>query len=114
MSLEKVQLAMVVWIIGYLLLIDLFMVPPKVWWTVIKGFFSFGALPAAESGNIDWLLLGAFAAYAGSGGLGNVGISNYVRDKGLGYEQPRRRNPLSDWGARGDLESYRQSFSDNP
>ena len=37
-----------IWIIGYLLLIDLFMVPPKVWWTVIKGFFSFGALPSAE------------------------------------------------------------------
>ncbi len=83
-ALEKVQLAMVIWIIGYLLLIDLFMVPPKVWWTVIKGFFSFGALPSAESGNVDWLLLGAFAAYAGSGGLGNVGISNYVRDKGWG------------------------------
>ena len=83
-ALEKVQLAMVVWIIGYLLLIDLFMVPPKVWWTVIKGFFSFGALPSADGGNVDWLLLGAFAAYAGSGGLGNVGISNYVRDKGWG------------------------------
>ena len=83
-ALEKVQLVMVVWIIGYLLLIDLFMVPPKIWWTVIKGFFSFGALPSAEGGNIDWLLLGAFAAYAGSGGLGNVGISNYVRDKGWG------------------------------
>jgi hypothetical protein len=83
-ALEKVQLVMVIWIIGYLLLIDLFMVPPKVWWTAIKGFFSFGALPAPEGGNVDWLLLGAFAAYAGSGGLGNVGISNYVRDKGWG------------------------------
>ena len=84
-ALEKVQLFMVVWIIGYLVVIDLFMVPSSVWWTTIKGFFSFGSLPAPGSeGQVDWLLLGAFAAYAGSGGLGNVTISNYVRDKGWG------------------------------
>ncbi len=85
-ALEKVQLFIAIWIIGYLVLIDLFMVPPKVWWTVIKGFLSFGALPlqGEGGGGIDWLLLGAFAAYAGSGGLGNVTISNYVRDKGWG------------------------------
>ena len=85
-ALEKVQLFMVVWIIGYLVIIDLFMVPPRVWWIVIKGFFSFGSFPQpSEDGEeIDWLLLGAFAAYAGSGGLGNVSITNYVRDKGLG------------------------------
>ncbi len=84
-ALEKVLLFMVVWIIGYLVIVDLFLVPPRVWWTVIKGFFSFGALPPeVKSGGFDWLLLGAFAAYAGSGGLGNITISNYVRDKGWG------------------------------
>ncbi|MDE0325526.1 MAG: Nramp family divalent metal transporter [Candidatus Poribacteria bacterium] len=84
-ALEKVQLFMVIWIISYLVVIDLFMVPPRVWWTAIKGFFSFGALPApGPDGQVNWLLLGAFAAYAGSGGLGNVTITNYVRDKGWG------------------------------
>ena len=84
-ALEKVQLFMVIWIISYLVAIDLFMVPPSVWWTTIKGFFSFGSLPTpGPEGQINWLLLGAFAAYAGSGGLGNVTITNYVRDKGWG------------------------------
>ncbi len=84
-ALEKVQLFMVVWIIGYLVVIDIFMVPLSVWWDAIKGFFSFGALPEpGPGGQVDWLLLGAFAAYAGSGGLGNVTITNYVRDKGWG------------------------------
>ena len=84
-ALEKVQLFMVIWIISYLVVIDLFMVPPKVWWTTIKGFFSFGSLPTpGPDGEVNWLLLGAFAAYAGSGGLGNVTITNYVRDKGWG------------------------------
>ena len=84
-ALEKVLLFMVVWIIGYLVIVDLFLVPPRVWWTVIKGFFSFGTLPAdVQSADFNWFLLYAFAAYAGSGGLGNVTISNYVRDKGWG------------------------------
>ena len=84
-ALEKVQLFMVIWIISYLVVIDLFMVPLSVWWTTIKGFFSFGSLPTpGPDGQVDWLLLGAFAAYAGSGGLGNVTITNYVRDKGWG------------------------------
>ena len=76
---------MVVWIIGYLVIVDLFMVSPGTWWNVIKGFLSFGALPTGgEDGQVNWLLVGAFAAYAGSGGLGNVGITHYVRDKGWG------------------------------
>lgn len=84
-SLAVVQLIMVVLIIGYLVLVDLTLVSPLVWWTVIKGFFSFGAIPEAQDGTtFNWLLLGAFAAYAGSGGLGNITISNYVRDKGWG------------------------------
>ena len=78
---------MVIYIIGYLVIIDLFMVSPKVWWTVIKGFVSFGAFPQGEGSKVDWMLLGAFAAYAGSGGLGNVTISNYVRDKGWGMSR---------------------------
>ena len=73
------------------------MVPPRVWWTAIKGFFSFGSLPApGPDGQVNWLLLGAFAAYAGSGGLGNVTITNYVRDKRVGYEQPRGCDPIHD------------------
>ena len=84
-ALEKVLLFMVVWIIGYLVIVDLFMVSPKVWWSVIKGFFSFGALPAdVKTGEFNWFILYAFAAYAGAGGLGNITITNYVRDKGWG------------------------------
>ena len=96
---------MVIWIISYLVVIDLFMVPPSVWWTTIKGFLGFEALQSqGQSGQVDWLLLGAFAAYAGSGGLGNVTITNYVRDKGWGNEQSRRCNSIYDrWTERDAL-----------
>jgi len=43
-----------------------------------KGAFSF--LPA----NADWFLLGAFAGYCGAGGVGNLTLSNWSRDKGFG------------------------------
>jgi hypothetical protein len=32
----------------------------------------------------DWFLIGAFAAYSGAGGLINVAIANWTRDKGYG------------------------------
>ena len=62
-ALEKVQLFMVIWIISYLVVIDLFMVPASVWWTTIKGFLGVEALQAQGQGGqqVDWLLLGAFA-----------------------------------------------------
>ena len=115
-ALEKVQLVMVVWIIGYLLIIDIFMVSPKVWWTVIKGFFSFGALPSADEGGdgIDWLLLGAFAAFAGSGGLGNITITNYVRDKGWGMSKTRWRHTVDNRRAEGDAVASRQGVPHHP
>jgi hypothetical protein len=32
----------------------------------------------------DWFLIGAFAAYSGVGGVGNLTLSNWSRDKGFG------------------------------
>ena len=45
-----------------------------------SGFFSFSGLPQP----IDWGLIGALAATAGSGGIGNLTVTNWVRDKGFG------------------------------
>jgi hypothetical protein len=53
--------------------------------TVVNAFahrYREGTWPAVALSNIA--LLGAFAGYAGSGGLSNASYSNYVRDKGWG------------------------------
>ena len=42
------------------------------------GHFAF--LPAGA----DWFLIGAFAAYSGAGGVGNLTLANWARDKGFG------------------------------
>jgi hypothetical protein len=75
---------MVIWILGYLILVDLFMVGPAIWKQVALGFFSFGRVPAG----VDWSLVAAFAAFAGAGGLANASTSNYIREQGWGMGGP--------------------------
>jgi hypothetical protein len=71
---------MVAAVMLYLLLVDVFTVSAENWRTVATGFWSLGSLPEGA----DWLLLGAFAAYSGSGGIGNAYTTNWMRDKGYG------------------------------
>jgi Mn2+/Fe2+ NRAMP family transporter len=44
------------------------------------GLFAFGTIPTGA----DWLLLGAVAGYTGIGGIGNIVLSNWYKDKGYG------------------------------
>jgi hypothetical protein len=64
----------------FLLTINIAFVPFSHWATTFVGFFSFSGLPKP----IDWGLIGALAATAGSGGIGNLTVTNWVRDKGFG------------------------------
>jgi hypothetical protein len=64
----------------FLLVINIAFVPMSHWLETFLGFFSFTGLPAP----IDWGLIGALAATAGSGGIGNLTVTNWVRDKGFG------------------------------
>ncbi len=79
----------ILWVLTYLLLIDIFLVQPENWRILLRGFF----WPFDESGSLaippgmrwaDWALIAGFAAYAGAGGLSNATFSNYARDKGWG------------------------------
>jgi hypothetical protein len=78
----------VLWVLTYLLLINLFLVPWEKWQVVLQGFF----WPFNENGLMipkglelkDWATIAGFAAFAGAGGLGNATFSNYAREKGWG------------------------------
>lgn len=80
--LQAASTFMVVWILGYLLLVDVFLASWRSWELVLSGFVNFGYFPSGET--LDWALVAGFAAYSGLGGLGNAGTSNYIRDKGWG------------------------------
>jgi Mn2+/Fe2+ NRAMP family transporter len=93
-ALEYAEWAMVVWILGFLIFICVAFVGFQTWKTVIAGFLGGGAyyIRNPSSGELmglmprgaDLLMLAGFAAYAGSGGLGNLTVTNWVRDKGMG------------------------------
>lgn len=105
-TLQAVMSIKVFGVLGFSLLMGLLFVNPANWWNVISGFAKFGTIPVpdGQGGEIavnafayyadhgGWpsaslaniAVLGAFAGYAGGGGLGNSLYSNFVRDKGWG------------------------------
>lgn len=79
-TLELAMWAMIAMIFAYLLIVDVTTVSRENWGRLVRGFLSFGALPREA----DWTLLAAFAAYSGLGGMSNVFVTNWMRDKGFG------------------------------
>jgi hypothetical protein len=80
-AIEKVMVAKLILVLGFLSFVTLVWVSRETWWEIGSGLFRFGALPAGE---FSWATLAAFAAVAGAGGLTNSAFSNYARDKGWG------------------------------
>jgi hypothetical protein len=78
--LEYTSWFMLAYIFGFLTIVNVLFVPPAHSLETFSGFFSFAAL----QGELDWALLAALAATAGSGGIGNLTITNWIRDKGFG------------------------------
>jgi hypothetical protein len=78
--LERFAWIMLAVVFLFLIAVNLLFVPLGHWWGTFLGFFSFTGLPQP----IDWGLIGALAATAGSGGLGNLTLTNWIRDKGFG------------------------------
>ncbi|HSE98609.1 MAG TPA: Nramp family divalent metal transporter [Blastocatellia bacterium] len=89
-TLEILNWILIIFILGTLLVLCLIFAGPSDWAATIVGFGgydlragSFSFIPAGA----DWFLLGAFAAYSGMGGVGNLTVTNYARDKGYGMGQ---------------------------
>lgn len=107
--LQAVMTAKVVIVLGFCLIIGVTCVSYESWWNVFSGFVKFGNVPVQDSNGKEivvsaighrletgeWpvvsvasiVMLGAFAGYAGGGGLANSTYSNFVRDKGWGMGQ---------------------------
>jgi hypothetical protein len=79
-TLEILSWAMIAYIFLFLIIANVFFVPMSHWLHTAAGFVQFGYVPE----KIDLMLLAALATTAGSGGVGNLTISNWARDKGFG------------------------------
>jgi len=104
--LQSVMTAKVVIVLGFCLIVGITCVSPANWGSVFSGFVKFGNVPVSDGngGEVvsngflhflqhgEWplmsstsiVMIGAFAGYAGGGGLANSTYSNFVRDKGWG------------------------------
>lgn len=78
--LEKLSWAMILFIFSFLAIINVFAVPVTTSAKTLEGFL----LPQALPEKISLVMLGLFASTAGSGGLGNLAVTNWFRDKGFG------------------------------
>ncbi len=86
-TLEILNWILIVCILSGMLLLCLVFFAPRLWLAALLGFFGydlnaghFQFLPPGA----DWFLIGAFAAYSGAGGVSNLMLSNWARDKGFG------------------------------
>ncbi len=86
-TLEILNWTLIVCILGTLIVLCILFGNSGKWLGALTGFFAFDLenkrftlFPAGA----DWFLIGAFAAYSGMGGVGNLMLSNYARDKGYG------------------------------
>ena len=63
---------------------------------------------------MDWFLIGAFAAYSGAGGVINLTLSNWARDKGYGMGERAGHIPAAVGGERSDLAPTGYTFDSTP
>jgi len=78
--LERASWFMIGFVFLFLLTANVLFVPFGHWARTFAGFFQFGHWPEGT----DLVLLATLAATAGSGGVGNLAISNWMRDRGYG------------------------------
>ena len=135
-TLQAVMAVKVFTVLGFCLLVGVVFVSPRGWWDVFSGFVEFGNVPVenADGGEAvvnalghywrhgQWplvalgnvALLGAFAGYAGGGGLSNSTYSNFVRDKGWGMGGPVGAIPSAVGGHDVRLSHVGKVFEVNP
>ena len=116
-TLEGLNWALVTMIIGGLLILAVAFVPLATWVAAGAGYFGFN-LEAARFELVpegaDWFLLGAFAAFSGAGGMINVTLSNWARDKGYGMGQVAGYIPAAIGGAKVNLAHVGYRFETTP
>lgn len=134
--LQGIMTAKVVVVLGFCLVVGLTCVGPASWWNVLSGFLKFGTLPLSDGPGQERLVnavayrwheghwplvapaslvvLGAFAGYAGGGGLANSTYSNFVRDKGWGMGSQVGAIPSAIGGRRVSLSHVGKTFPLTP
>jgi len=115
-TLELLNWILIVVILGSFLVLALIYTSPATWLAAGAGFVGydvstsrFSFLPAGA----DYFLLGALAAYSGCGGVGNITLTNWARDKGYGMSQITGYIPALVGGQKVNLAHTGSTFQPN-
>jgi hypothetical protein len=86
-TLELLNWVLIVCILAGFLALAVLLVPAGTWFAAAAGLAGFDAARGTFDffpAGVDFFLLGALVAYSGCGGVGNLTLSNWARDKGYG------------------------------
>ena len=116
-TLEILNWILIAGILGGFLLLALRFVPGRTWVAAAAGLVGFdpraGRFEFFPSG-VDYFLIGAFVAYSGAGGVFNITLANWARDKGYGMGQRTGYIPAAVGGKRIHLAHSGFIFSPTP
>jgi hypothetical protein len=115
-TLELLNWVMVVCILGGFLALALYFVPGSTWAAAGVGFLAFD-LPNGRFSFMpgeDYLLLAALAGYSGAGGMVNIALSSWARDKGYGMGQRAGYIPAAVGGHKVNLAHAGFIFAPTP
>ena len=112
-TLELLNWILIAAIIGGFLILAAIFVAPETWVAAGAGLVGYdpsaGAFRFIPEG-VDWFLIGAFAAYSGAGGVINLTLSNWARDKGYGMGERAGYIPAAVGGERTRLAPTGYTF----
>ena len=116
-TLEILNWVLVSVIIGGFLVLAAIFVSGDTWAAAAAGLVGYdtsaGAFRFIPEG-VDWFLIGAFAAYSGAGGVINLTLSNWARDKGYGMGSRTGYIPSAVGGERTEVSPTGYTFDATP
>lgn len=116
-TLELLNWVLIVCILGGFLVLALLYVSPSTWLAAGAGYVGFDTITGSFSfipSGADFFLLSAVAAYSGCGGVCNITLSNWARDKGYGMSQVTGYIPALVGGQKVNLAHTGSTFEPTP
>ena len=107
--LERISFAMLGFVLVFLLIVNIFYIPWSVWQETLTGFFQLSGFRQ----KMDWPLIGALASTAACGGLGNLTVSNWFRDKDFGMGAKTGAIPSAVGGQQIEVSHFGKIFPVN-
>ncbi len=85
-SVKLISSSKLIYSLAYLSFVCIFFVSARVWSEIFSGLINPFKLPVGKGGHteFDMSLIAALGGFAGVGGLGNIMVSNFVRENGWG------------------------------